>query len=357
MEGKTSTTRVFGIPGADKPSFWVVSWVSINISLTLLNKSVFQFVKFHYPLTLSACHMLCLYLFCFFIYRVFRLLPIEHVSSTTRNRAYMLSLLFTLNICAGNAGLLFSSVSLREVVRSLTPVVTLALSIWLLGKRYPAPVFWSLLPITAGVALTTYTELEFHFWGFIILLVGCFLAALKGVLSNIMLVGSHSVNALYLLYLIAPLGSLQMVLLAYVTGEIDAILAELDQVLRPVTVFMIASTAVLAFFLNVANLQLNKVTSPVTVSVAGSFKEVVTIALSFIVFQNKATPQNLLGIGIALTGTFLYHYTSHAPKHAPSAKTPHNKSNLDQLPESAIPLDELHSSVRRSNVAPIDTRT
>src|SRR5690348_2361724 len=94
-----------------------------------------------------------------------------------------------------------------------------------------------------------------------------------------------------------------------------------------------------AFFLNVTNFQLNKVTSPLTVSVAGSFKEVVTIAMSFMVFKNKVTPLNLLGIGVALTGTFLYHYNSHA-KHPSKAKDPPRPHDKDQLADASLRSEE-----------------
>jgi hypothetical protein len=37
---------------------WLMGWLALNVSLTLLNKAVFSFGAFHFPLTLSALHML-----------------------------------------------------------------------------------------------------------------------------------------------------------------------------------------------------------------------------------------------------------------------------------------------------------
>jgi hypothetical protein len=37
---------------------WLSAWLALNVGLTLLNKAVFSFGAFNFPLTLSALHML-----------------------------------------------------------------------------------------------------------------------------------------------------------------------------------------------------------------------------------------------------------------------------------------------------------
>jgi len=150
---------------SNNPNFWVVTWITLNIAITILNKSVFQFANFRYPLILSASHMICIYLFCFIIFDVMRWVPVDpNIMPSTIRKIQVLSLLFTLNICAGNVGLLYASVSLREVVRSLTPGITLAFSVWLLNKSYRMDAVWSLIAIAVGVIITTATELDLNMW-------------------------------------------------------------------------------------------------------------------------------------------------------------------------------------------------
>jgi hypothetical protein len=38
---------------------WLFVWFSLNIVLTLMNKSFFQFYDFTFPITLSLIHMIC----------------------------------------------------------------------------------------------------------------------------------------------------------------------------------------------------------------------------------------------------------------------------------------------------------
>jgi hypothetical protein len=55
--------------------------------------------------------------FCFLIFHVFKWLPVDTtILPSTIRKIQMLSLLFTLNICAGNASLMYTTVSLREVL-------------------------------------------------------------------------------------------------------------------------------------------------------------------------------------------------------------------------------------------------
>jgi len=293
-----------------------------------------------------------------------RWVPVDpNIMPSTIRKIQVLSLLFTLNICAGNVGLLYASVSLREVVRSLTPGITLAFSVWLLNKSYRMDAVWSLIAIAVGVIITTATELDLNMGGLIILLSGGILAALKGVTTNMVLVGVGSVHPLYVLYVMSPLALVQMIAMAFVFGETADLYATWESRSISLCAGMILSTGFMAFFLNIANFNLNKITSPVTVSVAGSFKEIVTIGLSFVVFQNKATPLNLFGILIALTGTGFYHYFAFFGHHRPTVEVTEKEKGTEgqriddvweecELPPNKITEGKVDGDDSEARVAP-----
>lgn len=64
----------------------------------------------------------------------------------------------------------------------------------------------------------------------------------------------------------------------------------------------------LAFLMLIAEFLLISETSVVTFSVAGIFKEIMTILLSAVIFGDNFTPLNILGLVISITGVGLYNY-------------------------------------------------
>jgi len=318
------------------PSSWLTIWVLLNIALTLLNKSAFHHVPFGYPLTLSAIHMSVNSLFTHLMLNVFHSAPKEEVTAPLYKRIVMLSTLFSLNVVFGNAGLKYASVSLREVVRCIIPGITMGFSVWLLRKRYTLQTVLSLAPIMIGVVLSSLGDLEFSWIGLVVLLLSCVLAAAKGVFTYKFLVGLTPLPPIQLLSLLAPLAMVQMIVLAVLTGELSDIWDRREELTRPLVIGVVLTTGLLAFLLNWSNFQSSKDSSPLTISVAGCFKEVVTIALSFFIFNSVLTMTNLAGIVLAISGAFFYHYMSHTSLHsAPTVKpTPHPEKS------TAIMTDE-----------------
>lgn len=72
--------------------------------------------------------------------------------------------------------------------------------------------------------------------------------------------------------------------------------------------FQAQSSVVLVSLMVQAELLLIKQTSVVTLSVAGTFKELLTIALSMLIFHDQLTRSTVLGIGISLIGIAGYKY-------------------------------------------------
>jgi len=168
----------------------------------------------------------------------------------------------------------------------------------------------SLLPIGLGVALCAHGDLEFTWFGFIVIVISCFLAALKGVTTNIMLVGSKPVHPMHLLYLLCPPAMIQMIILSYFAGEVQDLQFKYEMFLVPVSLCIIFGTGIMAFLLNWTNFQASKETSALTVSVASCAKEVITIGLSFLIFNTVLTSTNACGIVLSILGSLLYNYNA-----------------------------------------------
>ncbi|KAH6903125.1 triose-phosphate transporter family-domain-containing protein [Coprinopsis sp. MPI-PUGE-AT-0042] len=93
------------------------------------------------------------------------------------------SVLYSVNIVVSNASLRLVTV---PVVRALTPLFTVLLSIILLGKYSSRAKIITLVPVVAGVGLATYGDYYFTPRGFFLTLLGTVLAALKTITTNLL---------------------------------------------------------------------------------------------------------------------------------------------------------------------------
>lgn len=136
------------------------------------------------------------------------------------------------------------------------------------------------------------------------------LPSLQGVLTYKLMIGGQAIPPMVLLNLLAPLAMVQMIFLAGALGEFTAILRSWEAATEPITLLAVCTTGLMAFLLNWTNFHSSKESSPLTVSVAGSVKEVITISASFVLFNSALTLLNFVGIVLAIFGAAVYNYTN-----------------------------------------------
>ena len=66
--------------------FWNFAWLTINISMTLLNKSIFVHLKFPYPVTVSLIHMFFTCLLSIIIIKVFKYPKLKSLDSNEHQK-------------------------------------------------------------------------------------------------------------------------------------------------------------------------------------------------------------------------------------------------------------------------------
>lgn len=122
--------------------------------------------------------------------------------------------------------------------------------------------------------------------------------------------GSLSMPSMELLFRMAPLAAVQSLFFAIISGEIPIFLHAMSErntdgslVRTLVTVAFIVGNGLLAFVLNIASFQTNKIAGALTITVAGNLKQAITLALGIIVFADfTINVLNGLGIFLVLAG-------------------------------------------------------
>lgn len=271
------------------------------------------------------------------------------------------STLYAANIAVSNASLGLVSVPFHQIIRSMCPIFTAILSIALLAKQPSSAVLRALVPVVFGAALSCLGELSFTSKGFLLTLLGTFLAALKTVATNLLQGGGAKTAAqkattssakgapsklslfqrcrtslssalgrnvlrytpLQLLAVMSPLACIQCLLMSASNGELRAVYgrfntnspgAVANSVFDPASNFtldtrlalLLAGNGFIAFALNLVSFQTNRVAGPLAMTVVGNLKQVTTIVMAVQLYSITLGSLNVVGITMAVAGTIWY---------------------------------------------------
>ncbi|KAK3127196.1 hypothetical protein QOZ80_7AG0569670 [Eleusine coracana subsp. coracana] len=200
------------------------------------------------------------------------------------------------------------AVSFTHIIKSGEPAFSVLVSRFFLGEHFPAPVYFSLLPIIGGCALAAVTELNFNMTGFM----GAMISNLAFVFRNIFSKKGMKGKSVSGMNYYACLSILSLVILlpfafamegpkVWAAGWQKAV-AEIG----PNFVWWVAAQSVFYHLYNqVSYMSLDEI-SPLTFSVGNTMKRISVIVASIIIFHTPVQPINALGAAIAILGTFIY---------------------------------------------------
>ncbi|KAK9693233.1 hypothetical protein K7432_014012 [Basidiobolus ranarum] len=284
---------------------WLIIYFFFNLTLTLHSKALMQFFSFKFPWTLTGLHTLCgaVGSYMFYLLGIFKPRRLGERENTIM---LAFSVLYTLNIAISNVSLHLVTVPFHQVVRAMTPVFTIFLSIVFLKTSFPLAVYISLLPVVFGVAFATFGDYYFTPMGFFLTILGTVLAALKTVVTNQVQTSGLKLHPLDLLYRMSPLAFIQTLIYAYMTGELQYVSSFVQTSMTWSLALSLLFNGVLAFFLNVVSFTANKKTSALTMTVAGNVKQVLSIAFAFLIFNLEISAMNAIGIMLTLIGGIWY---------------------------------------------------
>jgi len=190
------------------------------------------------------------------------------------------SVLYTINIAISNLSLDLVTLAFHQLVRSTTPVFAVIISLVFSLKTFSRAIYLSLIPVVLGVALATYGDLSWTALGFFLTVLGTFLAALKTVATNLVLVGNMKLQPMDLLWRMSFLAFFQCIVYSYFSGELQDMLDMLSTSEVRVYWFLIGN-GLSAFALNYVSFTTNKLSSALTMTVAANVKQVISFFFFF----------------------------------------------------------------------------
>jgi hypothetical protein len=105
--------------------------------------------------------------------------------------------------------------------------------------------------------------------GFLLTVLGTFLAAVKTVVTNRVQVGRLKLHPLDLLFRMSPIAFIQTIFYSYLSGELSRVQQYMATEMTTGMYLAVLFNGILAFMLNVVSFTANKQAGPVTMTVAG----------------------------------------------------------------------------------------
>jgi len=261
----------------------------------------------------------------------------------------LFSLVFTSNIFLSNYGLVVVSVSVHQISRTLVPLFTMALSLLVYKETYP----WSLVPsvmtVCFGVGLTLWGDVQMTtVYGFVVVLAGCLLSSLKGLMSQKAQVGPQGLPTMDLLRFMCPLAVIQLTIAALIGGEFAALYETFT--FSTGAVFSLTMQGLIAFLLNVVSFKCSALLTPLTMNIAGNMKQAITPLLALQMFGGSASTALLFGLVVSTVGAIWYGQQARNNKVAKSNKE--QDTNKVRIPISSVSDSETDKKVSSVSAPP-----
>ena len=172
-------------------------------------------------------------------------------------------------------------------------------------------------------------EIKFSTLGFILVISAAFFSGFRWGLTQILLLRNPATsNPFSSIFYLAPIMFISLLIIAIPVEGLSALwqglgvlLEKKGPILGPLILIF---PGVIAFCMTSSEFALLQRTSVVTLSIAGIFKEVVTISAAGIVFHDKLTPINISGLFVTIGAITAYNYIKITKMRADARTAAHN---------------------------------
>lgn len=327
------------IPASHQPSRFqrlcrtavtLAAWYCISSAIILITKWLFTNL-FSFPLTVTTFSNSITTIWAFLASRR----PAWRPEPLTRKQflEYVLPIGITtaLEIGFSNIALKLLTVSFGTILKGGAPIFTMFWGLLFRVETFSFNLFLSLATIAIGIALASLGESQsFSLTGFILQLLATALGGLRWAMTHVLLQGSSADAMPPLTATLYTSPTTALCLLPFALAlESVAVRKKIDEFepneFRTVMLTM-TLVATLVFILLVSEYWLVNATSSLALSVAGVFKELLTIGGGVYLFSEHISFLNTIGFMVCQIGIFVYMYLRYDPYDhihiAPTAAAP-----------------------------------
>ncbi|CAB3385841.1 Hypothetical predicted protein [Cloeon dipterum] len=282
---------------AVETSVCIVFNIACSIVIVLLNKWVYVNVGFP-NVTLTLVH----FLVTAFGLKICQLMGVFQVKRVDLMEMLPVAVTFCGFVVLTNLSLQSNTIGTYQVAKVMTTPLIVVLQRCFYGKKFSFPVLLTLIPITLGVIIVFFYDIQLNLLGTVYATLGVLVTSMYQIWVS---EKQHSLqmDAMQLLYYQAPLSAaLLMVLVPF----LEPMSATWNRSWSSSDLGMVLSSGVVALFVNLSIYWLLGNTSPLTYNMVGHLKFCLTLLGGYLLFREPLTFNQTMGILLTIVGVSTY---------------------------------------------------
>ncbi|XP_032683337.1 solute carrier family 35 member E3-like [Odontomachus brunneus] len=287
-------------------AFYLLLNIVLSITIVLLNK--WLYVNTGFPnITLSMIH----FIMTFAGLIICEKLNVFCIKDIDIKEMVLIAMTFCGFVVLTNLSLAHNTVGTYQVAKMLTTPCVIVMQMIFYRKQFSIPVKLTLLPITLGVIINFYYDIQFNIIGTIYATLGVFVTSLYQVMVN-RKQREFRMDPMQLLFYQAPLSAVMLLIVVPVLEPVGQTFAHNWSLLD---IIMVVLSGVVAFFVNLTSYWIIGKTSPLTYNMVGHSKFCLLLLGGALLFRETLAINQLIGITLTLVGIILYAHVKMKDNH------------------------------------------